>query len=136
MYKGEKRKAYGRKWYAKNREKERLRGREKGKRLNRADPRRRLVVAARSRAKLKGLAFDLQIDDIVIPVACPVLGLILTVSDATPSANSPTIDRIDNSLGYIRGNVRVISYRANTLKNDATLEEIEAIRKYMLDNQF
>jgi hypothetical protein len=37
---------------------------------------------------------------------------------------SPTLDRIDNSKGYIVGNVWVISMRANRLKSDATVDEL------------
>jgi len=44
---------------------------------------------------------------------------------------APSIDRVDNSKGYVPGNVRIISWRANRLKNDATVEEMELIIKYM-----
>lgn len=40
---------------------------------------------------------------------------------------SPTIDRIINDLGYVKGNVIVISWRANRIKSDATLAELKAI---------
>jgi hypothetical protein len=41
--------------------------------------------------------------------------------------NSPSLDRIDTSKGYVKGNVWVISWRANKLKSDATLAELESI---------
>jgi len=45
--------------------------------------------------------------------------------------NVPSVDRIDPTKGYIKGNVEVISWRANHLKNNATVEELEAIVNYM-----
>lgn len=65
---------------------------------------------------------------------CPVLEIPLRweyghgkgVSD-----RSPSLDRIDNSKGYVVGNVAIISIRANTLKRDASLSEIKALASYM-----
>ncbi len=45
--------------------------------------------------------------------------------------NYSTLDRVVPSLGYVKGNVRVISFRANRLKNNATIDEIRAILAYM-----
>jgi hypothetical protein len=45
--------------------------------------------------------------------------------------SSPSLDRIDNSKGYVKGNVAVISFRANTLKNNATADELRAIANFM-----
>ena len=89
-----------------------------------------LFMAAKTRAKKYGWAFNLDPSDIVIPKLCPVLGLSLGVQDKQ-SANSPTLDRFDNSKGYVKGNVRVISWRANALKSDATVEELERVVEYM-----
>jgi len=44
-------------------------------------------------------------------------------NNGAPSLNSPSIDRIDNKLGYTKDNIRIISYKANTLKNDSSIEE-------------
>ena len=35
--------------------------------------------------------------------------------------------RIDNGKGYIVGNVIVVSFRANTIKSNATVEELERV---------
>ncbi len=40
---------------------------------------------------------------------------------------SPSLDRIDSTKGYTKGNIWVISNRANTLKNDATLSELKLL---------
>lgn len=44
--------------------------------------------------------------------------------------NAASLDRIDNSKGYVRGNVMVISLRANAIKNNATAEELTAVAAY------
>jgi hypothetical protein len=67
-----------------------------------------------------GLPFDLALDDVVIPDACPVLGMKLETHRGAIGQNSPTIDRLVPSLGYVRGNVAIISNRANVLKRDRT----------------
>jgi len=105
------------------------------------DPRRKLLYNARNRAKSRGLECDLEIDDIVIPTTCPVLDIPLqaTVGQGRVSMkdnwNAPTLDRINSAGGYTKGNVMVISARANFLKNDATLEEMQAILRYMESHQ-
>ena len=78
----------------------------------------RLFSAAKSRSKMKGREFTITLADIVIPTLCPVF-LTLMVS--------PSLDRIDSSKGYVKGNVRVISKRANQLKSNATVEEMERV---------
>jgi hypothetical protein len=96
-----------------------------------------LLRAAKWRANKKGLEFDLLPSDITIPKLCPVLGIPLDTAltkktgGARSHWSSPSLDRLDNTKGYVRGNVRVISWRANALKKDATLEELLALVKYM-----
>jgi hypothetical protein len=46
---------------------------------------------------------------------------------------SPTLDRIDNAKGYVKGNVCVISKKANTMKNNATPEEVRKLSEYVND---
>lgn len=81
---------------------------------------------AKSRAKIKKLEFNIQIEDIVVPSFCPVLGTSLSLKDGDINT-SPSIDRIDSSKGYIKTNIRIISNRANILKNNATIEELEKV---------
>ncbi len=90
---------------------------------------------------MKGLEFDITIDDVVIPEYCPVLGIKLEATVGTGRRNlnelesSPSIDRIDNSRGYTKDNIMVISLRANNLKKDATLQEVKALVRYMEEFQ-
>lgn len=86
---------------------------------------------AKYRAKRGNYPFDITKEDIEVPESCPVLGIPLFVTDGKFSENSPTIDKIIPSLGYVKGNVEVISHRANQLKQDGTIEELELILKYM-----
>jgi hypothetical protein len=85
---------------------------------------------SKQRAKKSGLEHTLIIDDIVIPDFCPVLGMKLDVGDRKRHGYAPSIDRIDNSKGYTKENIMIISNRANMLKNDATLEELVMIGKF------
>ena len=72
----------------------------------------------------------LTYEDIVIPDTCPALGIPLHREDRDTWMNAPSLDRIDNAIGYVPGNVVVVSRRANLLKKDATLEELQAIAKF------
>lgn len=87
-------------------------------------PEKRMICAARARAKTKGIPFSITEADIVIPDTCPVLGIKLVQSTGAKTDNSPSLDRIIPDLGYVPGNVVVISLRANRIKNDATVEEL------------
>jgi len=88
-------------------------------------PQQSMWSLAKTRAKQKRLPFDLQISDIVIPKRCPMLGMDLVQGDGKLHDASPTLDRTIPELGYVKGNVRVISYKANRAKNNLTLEEMK-----------
>lgn len=90
-----------------------------------------MIRQAKARAKKRGLPFDLQLGDLTIPAYCPVLGIPLSVGEGERHDGSPTLDRLVPRLGYVSGNVRVISYRANRIKNDGTLLELRAIVAWM-----
>ena len=100
------------------------------KKWNRRKPENRLLMSARQRAKEKGLDFNLDLSDIVIPSICPVLKVPMIIGTST----APSIDRIDSKKGYIKGNIKIISKRANTIKSDGTIEEHKAIIEYMIEH--
>jgi hypothetical protein len=102
--------------------------------LRRLDPVHNLLDHARQRAKRKGLEFSLRRVHIVIPPVCPVLGIPISKINGVTHHGSPSIDRIDNAKGYVPGNVRVISYRANSLKSNATPDEIRLVYMDILSN--
>jgi len=95
------------------------------------DLRTRLCYDAKCRAKRNHLHFSLQPHQITIPKYCPVLGIELKQTKGYPGPASPTLDRIDNTIGYVPWNVCVISYKANMLKGNGTLEEFRAIVRYL-----
>lgn len=90
-----------------------------------------ILNSARARAKKKNLPFNINIDDIIIPELCPVLGIKLERGVGKSGPNSPSIDRIIPNLGYVKGNIMIISHKANTIKNNSTIKEIEQVLLYM-----
>lgn len=90
-----------------------------------------MLRSARARAKSKGLEFNLEESDIIIPEKCPILGIPLEVAEGSCKDASPSLDRYDSNMGYIKGNVEVISFRANTIKNAATQEELKKVYEWM-----
>ena len=87
---------------------------------------RAMLSSARSRAKLKNLDFNINLSDIDLPEVCPLLGIPLSIN-ASNKDFAYSLDRIDSSKGYVKGNVWVISDRANRLKNNSTVEELEML---------
>ena len=85
-----------------------------------------LLGQARYRAKKKGIEFNLELSDVVIPKVCPVLKIPLSAGSSSggPRGCSPSLDRIDNTKGYIKGNVQVMSHKANTMKHCADNNEL------------
>jgi hypothetical protein len=93
------------------------------------EPRWAIWRQAQVRAQVTGREFDLKISDITIPETCPVLGIPLKINAGGRGfkPNSPSLDRIDNNRGYVWDNVIVVSWRANTIKGDATIEELTKV---------
>lgn len=105
---------------------------------NRKKPINIILQQARQRAKEKNVPFDLSVDDLVVPEVCPVLGIPLGVNSGHASANSISLDRIIPEKGYVKGNVAIISHKANTIKNNASVEDLEKVLswlKHELNNQ-
>jgi hypothetical protein len=92
-----------------------------------------LLDAARGRCRAKGMEFEITTNDLKpFPTVCPILGLRLIYGGRRRGRghavkSSASIDRLDNSRGYVRGNVRIISWRANKLRSDGTLKELVAV---------
>jgi hypothetical protein len=90
----------------------------------RTDPVRATWSAAKHRAKARNIPFSITVEDIPpVPARCPVLDIPLSMKHKRAHANSPSLDRIVPELGYVPGNVRWLSNRANHLKSNATLDE-------------
>lgn len=85
-------------------------------------------------AKRRGIYFNLTYQDFEIPEYCPILGIKLKYM-YEGNGNDPahaSLDRIDNSKGYIKGNVIVVSRLANAMKNEATFEQLKLFCKNMI----
>ena len=100
-------------------------------------PDKKMYWGVKYRARKNGIDFNIELEDIVIPEFCPVLGLKLepNIGGNSPSMNSPSLDKIDPSKGYTKGNIMVISHRANSLKNNAQIWELEAVLAYMKSHE-
>lgn len=86
---------------------------------------KRMLRSSKSRAIRDNILFNLEVSDIMVPSKCPILNMELKHNNRKSAKyNSPSLDRIDNNKGYIKGNIQVISYRANTMKGDATPQEL------------
>lgn len=85
-----------------------------------------LVHQAKNRAKQKGVPFDITEKDVTVVETCPYLGIPLkqNLNQKGPSSNSPTLDRIIPEKGYVKGNVQLISHKANAMKHNATIDEL------------
>lgn len=95
-------------------------------RLN--NPEKVIYTSAKQRAKKKELEFNITLEDIVIPEYCPLLNIKLEKQFDKPRGDtSPSLDRIDNTKGYIKGNVWVISNKANIIKNSSSFKDFETI---------
>ena len=82
----------------------------------------------KSRSKKKNLEFNLTIEYLksIYPKnnMCPLLNIPLDWKSSHKHPNTPSLDRIDSSKGYIKGNVQWVSWRANQLMSDATPDEL------------
>ena len=97
---------------------------------------RNMVNKARSRAQAKHLEFNLDREYVrsLVVTHCPILNIPLEWScnrnnGHSAMAASPSLDRIDPAKGYVKGNVWIISHRANRIKSDATHEELKLVTK-------
>ena len=120
-----------RRYHAANRE--RINARQRVNRLFRKnDPeqwvRKRMLGDARSRARKSGVPFTITLSDIPMTKICPVFGFALDWHNSKMRKDeSPSVDRIHNRIGYIPGNVWVISWRANNIKGDASPAELRLV---------
>lgn len=90
-----------------------------------SNPSRRLYYSVKARAKKYGLEFNIEPHDIVIPDYCPLTGIkIDTSAGEGRKRGCPSVDRIDNTKGYVKGNIRVVSDLGNRMKSDASKAEL------------
>lgn len=90
---------------------------------------KRIFDRVKGRAVRKGISFDLELEDIIIPDVCPVFKVPFIYGDHSWTYS---LDRIKPELGYVKGNVVVISNKANMMKNTATTEDVRMLYEWML----
>jgi hypothetical protein len=88
------------------------------------DPRKKLLQQCKNRSKKRNIEFNLQLEDIIIPELCPYLLVPFIVGTKGNYEYTHSIDRIDNSKGYVKGNIEVVTKKANSMKNSASKEEL------------
>lgn len=85
----------------------------------------------KSNSKAKGIEFTIHFGELEWNSHCPVLGMEIDYFADGRQENSPSFDRVDPTKGYIKGNVQIISWRANRIKNDGSAEEHQRIADYL-----
>jgi hypothetical protein len=109
-----------------------------GSNINRAKPKHKtpeelLWERLKQNSKKTNREFSINVEDIVIPEYCPYLKIKLSTNlNEYALPNYYTGDRIDSNLGYIKGNVQVLSLLANTMKNKATIDQLVEFSKNII----
>lgn len=116
-----------RNWAQKNSLKYKEQRRLQGIRHRINNPDKYLWRIARKRASQLDIEFQINPEDIIIPNSCPVLN----VDFVSNTLLAMSLDRIDNSKGYIKGNIQVISRLANMMKSSATIEELRSFARWV-----
>jgi len=89
---------------------------------------KRIFNRIKTRAKRKNQDFNLDLEDIIIPTECPVFKVPFIYGDIDWTYS---VDRINNSKGYIKGNIQILSNRANRLKGDFEIEELQVMIDFL-----
>lgn len=97
---------------------------------------KKIYARLKASAKRRGIDFRLtltELNNLTFPITCPILGIPLRYNSERMGDDSYSIDRIDSERGYEIDNIVVISWRANRLKNDGSIEEISKISRFYED---
>lgn len=102
----------------------------------RLNPEKYLFNKMQKNTRVRGLVFDFTLAEFLaeiggeIPKICPVLGIEIKIGDGRGD-DLPSVDRLDSSRPYEKGNIAIISLRANLLKRDGTADEHRKIAAWM-----
>jgi hypothetical protein len=96
-----------------------------------AHPEHTLLSYARRASKATGVPFTITESDVVIPDRCPILGIVLVegAGRGHRRGNSPCLDRVAPELGFVRGNVMVVSWRSKANRKAAAIKEAARTRR-------
>ena len=119
-------------------EKNHLRYIERQEKLSKYDRVNAIIYRAKKRAIKYNLPFNITVEDLEITDTCPLLNIPLNWNGGPRNDNTPSLDKINPELGYIKGNCRIISNLANIMKNKASEKQLiifsQNIKNY-LDNE-
>ena len=94
---------------------------------------------AKRRARKQDVPFNLTIEHLesLVVSHCPITEEPLDwekryVTNGHFTKNSPSLDRIIPSLGYVPGNCAFLSHKGNTIKSNGTIEEHSRVVEYMM----
>lgn len=132
---------YNRARYASLREEQqaefKLQGRAAQRRRRAENPRREILLAKKHNAGRRGIEFKITEADLNWPSHCPVTdvelrydGVGLYTDRRGPRPDAASIDRIDNTRGYVPGNVVIVSHWVNIRKGDATPWQLRQIADF------
>jgi hypothetical protein len=90
-----------------------------------------MLANLQAKCKRTGIECSITEGDIVIPARCPVFNTPFVIGGSVETrAQAPSIDRIDPNKGYIPGNVQVISFKANAMKQNASIADMIMLGKW------
>jgi len=94
-----------------------------------------ILQHVRARTRHKGYETDLELSDLPkLGDVCPVLGIKFKKQKGPLADESVSIDKVNPNLPYLKkykDNLRFISYKANRIKNNATLDELKKVVAYV-----
>lgn len=93
------------------------------------------INQCKSRAAKEELPFDLDLEYVksIYTDVCPYLGIKMKlVATSGNSMDAISIDKIIPALGYVKGNIQIISYKANVMKQDVDLNTLRTFAKSVL----
>lgn len=97
------------------------------------EPALKLFRQAKQRSDRKLIDFNIDVSDIIIPEVCPLLNVPFIIGTNYDYEYTHSIDRIDTTRGYVKGNVWVVSKKANSMKNSGTIQELLIFAKNILE---
>lgn len=93
--------------------------------------------SCRARALEKNLQFNLTTDylESIWTGVCPAFGVSLSIDAKRGEPGHAQLDRVDPGKGYVAGNVEWLSERANRIKDNATVDDLERILGWLRSKQ-
>ena len=103
------------------------------KKVDEERPFYRKAIRKKTECKSLGIDYDLSEDYLksIWTGICPILSVPIDIKASKQDTYSPHLDRVDPTKGYVKGNVQWLSGRANRLKNNITIYELERLYKWL-----